>query len=382
MSPTSTPPTPEHDLLPGLPPETEPGAEWETGSAPPPPLLPTDPNAPLTFVPHTPEGAVSGQRVRIHTGRYGVLEEHELVRLLDSIEDERARGRFRESIYVSIFVWLAIAWVVLYGPRYLWHAPRIKLASDVLRERELATISLPPAPHIAPPAPPRVDNRTLERLRTETREAARRAPAPAPAPAASLPNAPTPAPNIAQPPPPVVQPARTPPPVVAEAPLPQAPSRPNFNTGSETPGQQMRQALGNAPSVSRLPPSRPVPIRGGGERGSGMSIVSDTQGVDFRRWMLRVHDDIERTWTPLLPEEIYPPLSRTGQTVIRVTILPDGTIGDMKMMGSTHEVAIDHSAWGAIVSENRFPSLPAEFHGPNIVVDMQFSVEHEPSSGP
>ena len=68
MSPISTPPEPvsERDTLP----EPE-------SSRTPEPLMPADPDAPLTFIPHTPEGAVGNQPVRIRTGRYGVLEEHE-----------------------------------------------------------------------------------------------------------------------------------------------------------------------------------------------------------------------------------------------------------------------------------------------------------------
>ncbi len=390
MPPISTPPGPtsEHDLLndPASPPSSSMGPinsmDLRTDDAPPP-LLPTDPNAPLTFVPHTPEGAVSGQPVRIRTGRYGVLEEHELIRLLDTIEDERARGRFRESVYISVFVWLAVAGLVLFGPRYLWHAPRVRLASDILRERELATISLPPTPHLAPVAPPRIDSKTMERLRTMTRETARRAPSPVPErapapPPANLPNAPTPTVNIPRPPPPVVtpQPSRLPPPVVAEAPTPQAPTRPSFNSGSGTAGQSIQDALNNVArtrgggggDMPSGPSRRNSPI------GTGYEIVSDTQGVDFGPYIRRILSDIKRNWLPLLPEETRPPLLKQGEDQIRFKIGPDGSILAMVPEGSTHDEAIDRSCWSAITSENQFPPLPKEFHGPNLELRIRFMV--------
>jgi hypothetical protein len=135
------------------------------------PLEPEQPrssDSPLTFVPHDANGSKPIRTIR--TGRYGELEEHELIRLLDTIEDERARGRFRESIYISLFVWMAIAWVVLYGPRYLWHAPQLVNPADVLREREMVQLNAPHLPHVpaptAHPTPkPTLDNKTLEHLR-------------------------------------------------------------------------------------------------------------------------------------------------------------------------------------------------------------------------
>jgi hypothetical protein len=70
----------------------------------------------LSVVPHEAKSGVVSAPVRIRTNRYGDLEEHELIRLLDTIEDERARGRFRESMYISMFVWIGCGWGLFYGP--------------------------------------------------------------------------------------------------------------------------------------------------------------------------------------------------------------------------------------------------------------------------
>ena len=82
---------------------------------------------------------------RVRTNRYGDLEEHELIHLLDALDDERAKARFRESVYISIIIWLAIGWFVLYGPQVIFHQPRLINPADVLKQRdkELTYLDLP-----------------------------------------------------------------------------------------------------------------------------------------------------------------------------------------------------------------------------------------------
>ena len=79
------------------------------------PSLETPPNS----APPTPP-------VKVRTGRFGELEEHELIHLLDSLDDERAKARFRESIYISVIIYLGIVWFLFYGPRVLFHQPTYK----------------------------------------------------------------------------------------------------------------------------------------------------------------------------------------------------------------------------------------------------------------
>ena len=74
--------------------------------------------------------------VKVRTGRFGELEEHELIHLLDSLDDDRSKARFRESIYISVIFYLAVGWFLFYGPRVLFHQPRIINPADVLRDRD------------------------------------------------------------------------------------------------------------------------------------------------------------------------------------------------------------------------------------------------------
>src|SRR6201987_5964777 len=83
-----------------------------------------------------PKSPPPTQRIKVRPGRYGELEEHELIHLLDSLDDERSKARFRESIYISIIIYLGIVWFLFYGPRVLFHQPKLISPVDVLKERD------------------------------------------------------------------------------------------------------------------------------------------------------------------------------------------------------------------------------------------------------
>jgi len=340
-----------------------------------------EPGKPLTFV---PQDASSAKPIRIRTARYGELEEHELIHLLDSIEDERARARFRESVYISVFVWMVVAWVVLYGPRYLWHAPELVNPADVLKQRAMVQLNAPvlsprmksPAPHAAPKAP---DNRTLEHLRATEPRPAPAAPTPAPsAPAAAQPTPATPPPPTPQP-----QPSRTPPPVVADAPTPQPPTKPNFGRQGSA-GSTIQDAIRGAASNPGGSGGVPAPSGGRGSFG-GVDILSDTRGVNFNPYLAKIMREIYNQWIPLLPEETRPPLNKSGYTQLRITIMKDGTLhvqdgvhNGMVLESSTHDRAIDEAAWGSVTGVGQFPPLPKEFDGPQLELRIRYLVNQRP----
>jgi hypothetical protein len=318
------------------------------------------------------------------------------VHLLDSLDDERSKSRFRESIYISIIFYLALAWLIVYGPKYVFHQGRIVPSAAEVKEknrltemelnREAAEIKQPPK--IAP----KLDRRALEQLQAMRREneAARAEQA------RRLPQAPKP-----QEPPP----ASTPPPKMAQAqptpPLPEAP-KPQIVTRQPAPSQAIPDApssnLPPAPSAgqgadqtaratspgSRLSQGRSEAGPGGrvGKQaaGTGVEILSDTQGVDFRDYIKRLLRQIRDAWIPLIPEECQPPLNKEGWTLIRFTIMPDGTIkaGEMHLDDSTRDRAIDKAAWGSITSVGQFAPLPKEFKGPNLELRIQFIISRNP----
>jgi TonB family protein len=333
----------------------------------------------------------------VRTNRYGDLEEHELIHLLDSIDDERARARFRESVYISIIIWLAIGWFVLYGPQVIFHQPRLINPADVLKQRdkELTYLDvpkdlskqLPKKPsnvisdkdRVQQTTKPTLDRKTLEQLQA-MRRAGRPTPTPTPPAPQQQPAAPAPQ-QQAQQQPPAPQPLPQRPPVqqsVVEAPKP-APTRPDFGNQNQSAGdairQAARQAAQNSGASGDYGANIPVAHQG---MNTGVDVLSDTMGVDFNPYLRRILRQIYDTWLPLIPEEARPPLNKQGETLIRFSILPDGRIGGMHLDGSTQDQAIDRAAWGSITGVGQFPPLPKEFHGPNLELRIHYLVNKKP----
>lgn len=335
---------------------------------------------------------------RVRSGRFGDLEHHELIHLLDTLDDERARGRFREAIYVALLFYLAVGWFIFYGPQVLFHQPRLINPIDVMKQhdRELTYLNLPPdlsKPPIHKPrdiisdrdrtqqtARPSLDKKTLEQLQ------AMRAPgAPAPTRGPALPSAPEPQPranNPAESQPPAAStqqpsPARPPQPTqqaIVEAPRP-APTRPSFAQPTQSAGDAVRRAAQQAAQNRR----------GGGDFGAGVpvehqgentsvEVLSDTMGVNFDPYLRRILRTIYNSWLPLIPEEARPPLNKSGVTQIRFTIMSDGTIGAMHLDGSTHDDSLNRAAWGSITGVGQFPPLPPEFRGPSLELRIHYLV--------
>ena len=346
---------------------------------------------PLIETPSNPPQ--SSETKKIRSARFGELEEHEIVHLLDSIDDERARARFRESVYISVIIWLAIGWFVLYGPQVIFHQPRLINPVDVLKQhdKEMTFLDMPkdvtrdlqhkPTNVISDKnrtqqtAKPTLDKKTLEQL-----QAMRRAGAPG---AAKLPPAPEPQPAPAAPA--QQQPQQQTPPAplpqhapqqqaMVDAPHPEAP-KPSFAQPSQSAGDAIRQAANQA-SQNRgqggdYGASIPVAHQG---LNTGVDVLSDTMGVDFDPYLKKIIREIYNTWLPLIPEEARPPLNKGGVTQIRFTILPDGRIGAMHLDGSTHDDALNRAAWGSITGVGQFPPLPSAFHGPNLELRIHYLV--------
>ncbi|HYS62957.1 MAG TPA: hypothetical protein VEN30_03910, partial [Paraburkholderia sp.] len=282
------------------------------------------------------------QPLKVRTGRFGELEEHELIHLLDSLDDERARARFRESIYISVIIYLAIAWFLFYGPRVLFHQPEFRDPIALMKQHDQQlTLTMPSAPP-APKAPPKIDRKAMEQLQKQARERPTpQPPAPQPAPPPQE-QAHTTAPPI---PTPALPQQNTPKfPQAPESPLPAAP-RPSIAQNNQSAHSAIQDAIRGGLGRSG------ADVNGPGSAGplqAGAEILSDTQGVDFSAYMRRLHNDIQRNWNPLIPQEVEPPLLKRGIVGIRFIILPDGEIGDIKLETTSGDVALDKAAWYAI----------------------------------
>jgi outer membrane biosynthesis protein TonB len=268
----------------------------------------------------------------------------------------------------AVLVHLALLLGLFLLPKYVF-VPQVVDKTSRLDKDEFTYMDTPRfRPKVEPkPAmkPPQIDKKTLEEMQK---------------------SAPPPAAETKQPEPAPVQPAPQPPPIPPtpqtqsqlEAPRPAAvPARPNFAMNSANPADQLREAMKNAArahgsgDAGNLGADRLARHPGAGT--GGVQVLSDTQGVDFSNWLQRWHWETEHTWDPLIPDEVNPPIYKSGAVAIRFKVLPNGRLmdGSLVLEGRSGDVALDRAAWGALTGSN-YPPLPRDFHGPYLELRAYF----------
>ena len=310
--------------------------------------------------------------------RWVDYDTHELLSMISELEDERRWARLREGALWAVLFHLVVLIALFLLPKYIFKVVPVVDKSSIVNKDEFTYLDTPRFRPKAEPKPlvkpPQIDRKTLEDLRKST---------PAPPPPAET-KAPEPAPALTQP--------ATPPPVPPqpqsqsqiEAPKPPAvPARPNFAMGSQNPADQLRDAMKGAAQnhgqgeQGNLSPNALQMHPGAGT--GAPEILSDTQGVDFRGWLQRWHYETERTWDPLIPDEVNPPIYKSGIVAIRFKVLPNGRLMDGSLMleGRSGDVALDRAAWGALTGSN-YPPLPREFHGKYLELRAYFMYNVQP----
>ena len=358
---------------------------------------------PTTEAPITPP-TESPKRSRLRAIPRDDLSHHELIQLVDSLEDEAYRSRIREGVWIAILVHILIFWLWSYGPTVILHHPRMISPAEALKQRQkdFTYLDLPPdALKQIQPKPsdvisdknrvqqtphPTLDKKTLQQL-----EAMRRAGPPTPPPAPK----PTPQQAQAAPAPAQQQPA----------PQQQAETKPQLEPLQPAPNQQP-----NVAPSPRQPAPKPAPATGSlrdqmneairsaargqgnaGEEGAGaplehpgaasqVEILSDTMGVDFGPYMQRVIRATKQSWYTVIPESARPPLNKAGRVYIEFMILPDGTVKQMRLVGPSGDTSLDRAAWGGITGASPYPPLPKDFKGPYLALRFGFYYNERPDA--
>ena len=307
----------------------------------------------------------------VRNSRWVDYDTYELLEMISELEDERRWARLREGVWLAILVHLALLSALTLVPKYIFKVPVVVDRSQIIDQHKDFTYmdspALPPKVTVkpVPVKPPVIDKETLEAMNRAN------PPAPSPAPPAPTPPQPT------QPIPPSQQ-------SQVEAPRPAAvPARPNFAMNSLNPADQLREAM---KSASRNPGQGGAGNLGSGglarhpgAGSGGIEVLSDTQGVDFNSWLQRWHWETEHTWDPLIPDEVNPPILKSGMVAIRFKVLPNGRLmdGSLVLEGRSGDTALDRAAWGALTNSN-YPPLPRDFHGPYLELRAFFLYNMEP----
>jgi TonB family protein len=326
-----------------------------------------------TLEPPAAEGAPAAR-----SSRWVDYDTHELLEMISELEDERRWSRLREGIWLAILIHLILLSAITWIPRYVFKQPRVINPFDVIKQRDLTYLNAPPSLHsprpkvTIKPIPP-LDKKTLEALNHPPA-----APIEKPAPPPPVEKAPEIKPQPTQP----VAPSPK-----AQAPAPRpapVPAKPNFLAMTQgDPTQQLQRDMQGA-MHNRGSSGVDNPIPGGlamhpGAGAGGVQILTPTQGVDFSYWLRAWYYDTEHTWDPLIPDEVNPPISKSGQVLIRFKVGRDGRVldGSMVLEGSSGDVALDRAAWGAITGSS-YPPLPNNFHGPYIELRALFLYNMQP----
>jgi TonB family protein len=311
----------------------------------------------------------------VRGSRWVDYDTHELLEMIGELEDERRWARLREGIWIAILFHLFLLSAITWIPKYILKVPAVVDPFDAIKERkDLTYLDVPPdalqkarpKPATKPLSkPPVIDKKTLEDMQKS-----------APPPQE------TKAPEQTQPQPQAPVPPKPQTESQVDAPRPAAvPARPNFAMNSDNPADQLRDAMRNAAQShgaggrGNLGPDVLTQHPGAGT--GGVQVLSDTQGVDFSSWLQRWHYETERTWDPLIPEEVNAPLNKSGAVAIQFKVLPNGRITDMHLVGQSGDVALDRAAWGALTGSN-YPPLPRDFHGPYLELRAYFLYNMQP----
>ena len=129
--------------------------------------------------------------------------------------------------------------------------------------------------------------------------------------------------------------------------------------------QQMRttggggsQSVGDgmASGGSRYLPPSP------GNLGSGLELLSDPKGVDFRPYLLQVLNAVRRNWHAVLPESARLGMER-GRTQIQFVVGKKGNVPKLVIASSSGSHPLDRAAVAGISASLPLPPLPAEYTG-------------------
>jgi TonB family protein len=113
---------------------------------------------------------------------------------------------------------------------------------------------------------------------------------------------------------------------------------------------------------------------------SPLDVLSDTMGVDFGPYLQGVLATIRKNWQNLIPSEARAPTMKKGTVSIEFTILADGKVEGVKIVGTSGDAALDRAAWGGITASEPFPPLPTEFGGKYLALRIYYYYNRLPTA--
>jgi TonB family protein len=309
--------------------------------------------------------------------------------LLIQLQDDLARSRRREAVWISIIVHMVlivlmykIEWLEKYLP---WHP--VVVAKKSTNLKDVTFLELPPDLQKVPNKPntniigdknriamtrhPALDVKELRKSLASPPPGAPGLSAPQMAQQATAQSSAGLAQNQ-----PAAPPQQPPAPQIAQL---QTPSRPDIKSEFSKYGRSM-SAGDQIQEAARAARPGSGGHGGGGDFGLGtgahgrqvtgnLEVLSDMQGVDFGPYLQRVLHDVKQNWYNAIPESAA---MKHGNLIIEFAITKDGRVAGMKLVATSGDIPLDRAAWAGITGSDPFPALPAEFGGQYLALRFRF----------
>ena len=104
-----------------------------------------------------------------------------------------------------------------------------------------------------------------------------------------------------------------------------------------------------------------------------VDMLSDKGGVDLNPYFEHMVGALNGRWQPLVSSAEGSLTGRPEETVIGITILPDGHLGAMRVNAPAHDEALNKAAWTA-VKEMHFAPLPGGMKDAALKLRLHFRV--------
>jgi len=110
----------------------------------------------------------------------------------------------------------------------------------------------------------------------------------------------------------------------------------------------------------------------------GVELLTNTQGVDFRPYLLQSVNIVLKNWAKSIPESINAPVRMKGKVAIEFAVKKDGHVTGIKLAESSGNSLLDRAAWAGIYASGPWPPLPTEFNGDYIALRIRFEYNQPP----
>ena len=136
----------------------------------------------------------------------------------------------------------------------------------------------------------------------------------------------------------------------------------------------LRQAVGDGVGAAAIggysAPSK-------GNIGSGLELLSDPEGVDFRPYLLQILNSVRRNWFAVIPESARIGLEK-GRVALQFSISREGDVPKLVISSSSRSQPLDRASVAGVSASLPFPPLPADFKGQEIRVQFVFLYNTKP----